>query len=167
MESFPALLSAVRDLQEERVSRTPEIPSEPSARLTEKELEPGAEAQGSVAQAWGLEHPGTGCNHVGACRCPRSLSPGVHTPSPKFPVEQDTYQLTSGYKRVGEIHQLWAHCAGRSLPSSQVGRAPHFRYSSRVICLPETRAPRWAEAWSSQGPQRTAKGLLPRAWVNI
>lgn len=86
------------------MNETPEISSEPSARLTEKELEPGPEAQGSVAQAQGLQRPGTGCNHVGTCRCPRSLSPGVHTPPPKFPVEQYTNHLARGSKQVGEIH---------------------------------------------------------------
>lgn len=86
----------------------------------------GARPRGLGLRGPGLGPPAPRDYHVGACRGPRSLSPGMHTPSPKFPVERYTNHLSSGYKQVGEIHQLWAQCAGRSPPSSQVGRAPHF-----------------------------------------
>lgn len=87
----------------------------------------GARPRGPGLRSPGLGPPAPrdGLQPRGSLQVP-PVTPGVHAPSPKFPVEQYTNHLSSSYKQVGETHQLWAHCASRSLPSSQVGRAPHF-----------------------------------------
>lgn len=59
LRGFPPLLSALRDLQEERVRWDPRDPIRAIGPSHRKEREPGPEAQGSAAQAWGLQHPGT------------------------------------------------------------------------------------------------------------